>query len=639
MSGLSPAEALEAHLAWSDGAWLGFVFAHGEDDVRALRRRVPGPDGQQAFRPATPQQLREGVPRLLEGPGAPLTWVLACAVEPTPPWWEALDWFLMRANERRQPLLDHLGGGLLLVLPEAYRSRAPQAAPDLWSVRALVLDLPARPAAPPADPPPVERRIDVLLRRLAFQQRMRSDPWHVRVRVRGPAHRARVGERVVAELPTLRVRSDGDDLWIGVPPGEPSPSLDVDLDEPLPPDADGPEIPEVPTALDDPLAEVDGLLRTAAATWSQGWASETLELAERSLCILDELSPVGPDADRRRATALELAARSRRELGDAVGALDDLSRAVPARRRLAGLHGDDGPQRRRELARVLSLRGQLLLEGPDPHRSRTDLEEALALRKELVAWSDDPESLAELALSHSLLADALGMREPPDLPAVETACRSALALRRRVVQLADAPRHRRQLGLAWGRLGRILARQLHLAEAERAWTEAVAEAERVARGSSLPVHLVEESVARTQLASVRWQRGDREGARTEVERAIAQRRQLLADDPANARWAERLAVALGQAAQQALDEGDGPRALAWAEEAVEVGEPLAASTPSQLRGLALAHLRLGDVHASRGAIAEAERCWGDAEALLPALAARSPARAAQLRDALALRRG
>jgi len=646
VTGLPPAETLAAHLEWAEGSWLGFVFADHEGAVRSLAAQAAGGHaGARTVRPTTPQQLREGVPRLLEGPQASLTWVVACFDEAPPaegeppgPWWEASDWFLMRANERRQPLLDHLRGGLLVALPTAYRSRVPMAAPDLWSVRALVLDLPG--AAPPTPTvPPVDRRIDVVMRRLAFQQRMRTDPWHACVQTQVVADRDRLLARVTAELPRLVVRPQPEGLWIGVEPGEPSPSIAVDLDSPLPPvGTHALPFPDVADALRDPLSAVDATLRTAAATWSQGWASETLELAERAL------SPVpgavaGPDDDRRRATALELAARSRRELGDRATALDDLDEAVSLRRRLTALHGDDGPQRRRELARALSLRGQLLLEGPDPARARPDLEDALALRVELAQWSDDPENLAERALAHSLMADARVAlaKGPEDLRAAEAACREALALRRRIVEAVDAPRHRRQLGLAWGRLARVLARQLHLREAEQAWMEAVATAADVAARADLPVHTVEESVARTQLAEVRWRRGDREGARREVELAIAQRRRLLADDPANARWAERLAVALGQGAQQALDDGDSDRALGWAEEAVTVGEQIVSATPSQLRGLALAHLRLGDVHAAARRDDDAKRSWGRARGLLPSLEAVSPSRADQVREALSLR--
>ena len=631
---LSAVETLEAHLAWAQGSWLGFAFADDAGAVRqlaeAVRSHAPGAN---LLAPRTPQELREGVARLIDQPPAKLTWLVACFDLAAEPWEEAADWFLMRSNERRQPLLDHLGGGLLIALPRAYRARVARAAPDLWSVRALVLDLPPSPA-PLLPQPPVQRRIDALLRRLGFQARMRSDPWHAEIRARQETDRRQAARAIAAALPQLEVRM-GPPLRVGMPPGEAVASLQIDLDAPLPPEVH--ELAPDPTLEpSDPLGSVDESLRTAAATWSQGWASETLELAERAV---EGLGEGRPDDDRRMASALELGARARRELGDPPGALEALHRAVHLRRRLLGLHGADRPQRQRELARALSLRGQVLLAGPRPTEAESDLQEALGLRTALAQWSDDPETLGELALSHSLLADlhVAIAAVPEDLRTAEAASREALALRRRIVDAVDATRHLRQLGLAWGRLGRILDRQVFLRESERAWSKAVQYAARVAAASALPVHTLEESVARTQLAAVRWRRGDRSGAREEVARGIAQRRRLLADDPANARWAERLAVALGQGAQQALDEGDLPQANTWAEEAVQVGEQLVPTTGPQLRGLALAHLRLGDVRSASSDHEGAAASWDEARRLVPALELHSAVRAEQLRQDLALR--
>ena len=47
----------------------------------------------------------------------------------------------LRANERRDAMRRHLGGGLILAAPPEVEPRARDAAPDLWSVRSLVLDL------------------------------------------------------------------------------------------------------------------------------------------------------------------------------------------------------------------------------------------------------------------------------------------------------------------------------------------------------------------------------------------------------------------------------------------------------------------------------------------------------------------
>ena len=50
----------------------------------------------------------------------------------------------MRANEHRDELRRHLTGGLVFGVPDEWKPRVRDAAPDLWSVRSLVLDVPGR---------------------------------------------------------------------------------------------------------------------------------------------------------------------------------------------------------------------------------------------------------------------------------------------------------------------------------------------------------------------------------------------------------------------------------------------------------------------------------------------------------------
>lgn len=666
-SGPTPAETLQAHLDWAVGPWLGFVFTDHMRSVRELQRRTAGTPSR-VIRPRTPQDLRQALPVLLEPPGAPLVWLVALHDEPPPgdgelpgPWTEAADWFLLRANERRQGVLEALQGGLLVVLPTHAKSRVRTAAPDLWSARALVLepdaDAPAM-ALPPIDPHPL---LAATLRRLAFHQRMRDVPFVALVSSRHP-------ERLVA----LREAADG----AGAPIEWLEPPLPLDLLEALavgevrentvvagPPDAlaslphgvleaaafqadvdaPGPAAP-LPLPLEasaSPLEALDHLVATAGAVWDQGWAAETVEAADAVLAAASELAP-SPDVDRRHAAGLELRARAARLQGDCTAALHDIEEAVRLRRRLAGLHGADGPQRRSELARAVSLRGQLLLEAGDLAPASVDLQEALDLRLALARWSDDAETLAELALSWSLLGDldvaSMDTNDADRLAHAETCTREALRLRRRLALETGALRHQRQHGIAWGRLGRVLSRQLRTREAVAAHRQAVAIAAQLAQADPDRITWrMEESVARTQLAAAVWARGHGGDARAEVERAITLRRSLVAEDPTNARWTEQLAVALGQLAEIALHDGDVAAALDAAREAVEHSEALAPTSASQLRGRALANLRLGDVHAAMGATDAAQGAWGAARALLPRLHRVSPARAEAVRSALDLR--
>ena len=48
---------------------------------------------------------------------------------------------LLRANERRDAMRRHLEGGLILAAPPEVKPRVRDAAPDIWSIRSLVLEL------------------------------------------------------------------------------------------------------------------------------------------------------------------------------------------------------------------------------------------------------------------------------------------------------------------------------------------------------------------------------------------------------------------------------------------------------------------------------------------------------------------
>ena len=62
--------------------------------------------------------------------------------EPAGPWTAAWDWLMMRANEHRDALRRHLNGGLVFAVHKEWKPRVRNAAPDLWSVRSLVLETP-----------------------------------------------------------------------------------------------------------------------------------------------------------------------------------------------------------------------------------------------------------------------------------------------------------------------------------------------------------------------------------------------------------------------------------------------------------------------------------------------------------------
>ena len=74
---------------------------------------------------------------------------LMTGVDQPGPWTAAWDKLLLLLNERRDALGRHLQGGFMMVAPVAIKPRARVAAPDVWSIRSIVMEL-SPPVAPPA---------------------------------------------------------------------------------------------------------------------------------------------------------------------------------------------------------------------------------------------------------------------------------------------------------------------------------------------------------------------------------------------------------------------------------------------------------------------------------------------------------
>ena len=148
-------QQLRRQFELADGFWLGFVFCPSPRTAAVLRRRT----GQilkfqarriRVIRPGSPEEFGNVLPALFESNSshAGCVWVESihadsATLEAGAPgdWTLAWDRFFLRANERRDAMRRHLGGGLILAAPPEVKPRARDAAPDLWSVRSLVLDL------------------------------------------------------------------------------------------------------------------------------------------------------------------------------------------------------------------------------------------------------------------------------------------------------------------------------------------------------------------------------------------------------------------------------------------------------------------------------------------------------------------
>jgi tetratricopeptide (TPR) repeat protein len=152
-------QRMRAQFAFADGFWLGFVFCSSPRTIQVLRTRAEDALIEKGkdllMRPlARPEELAGILPWLLtavELVPAGCTWIEAIRSDPPgaerPPWTSAWEQLFLRANEHRDALRGRLRGGLVFAATPEIKPLVREAAPDLWSVRSLVLDLTPEPGS------------------------------------------------------------------------------------------------------------------------------------------------------------------------------------------------------------------------------------------------------------------------------------------------------------------------------------------------------------------------------------------------------------------------------------------------------------------------------------------------------------
>ncbi len=141
----------------AEGFWLGFLFVDSYFVATQFRERLSqlarSQVGQKLLLTARePDDLRPSqrspslVDQLLAEPAgkARVIWLEGLpgredTVQPVSTWESAWGELLLRINERRERLRRDLSGGLLIVASPGVRDAVRDAAPDLWSIRSLVL--------------------------------------------------------------------------------------------------------------------------------------------------------------------------------------------------------------------------------------------------------------------------------------------------------------------------------------------------------------------------------------------------------------------------------------------------------------------------------------------------------------------
>jgi hypothetical protein len=154
---------LKRHIESTEGFWVVFLFSPSAISADTLRQRVEAfleekntepkssSDLLKTHTPDTPDVLANLLATLLadrdEDASPPPVWIQALKTD-TPhqtndskPWRKAWETFLLRANERREVLRARFTNGLVMVAPDELKPLFREAAPDLWSVRTMVLEL------------------------------------------------------------------------------------------------------------------------------------------------------------------------------------------------------------------------------------------------------------------------------------------------------------------------------------------------------------------------------------------------------------------------------------------------------------------------------------------------------------------
>jgi tetratricopeptide (TPR) repeat protein len=150
-SGEAAWQSLRQHIEWMPGFWIGWVFTDHTPSVHELHSRIAGQlravgRSSEIEQPREPGELAAVLAGLLAGADGCDGCVTVAVVRQEEAWQAAWDQFLLRLNERRELLRQTLRGGLLLCAPTRFKARSREAAPDLWSIRSLALDV-----APVAD--------------------------------------------------------------------------------------------------------------------------------------------------------------------------------------------------------------------------------------------------------------------------------------------------------------------------------------------------------------------------------------------------------------------------------------------------------------------------------------------------------
>ena len=423
-------QQLRRQFELANGFWLGFVFCPSPHTVAVLRGRT----GQilkfraqrlRVIRPSSPDDFGSFLPALFEPESAQAGCVWIESIHTSSPtrhtresgdWTLAWDSFLLRANERRDAMRRRLDGGLILAAPPEVKPRVRDAAPDLWSIRSLVLDL-------------------------------------------GPSSIASSGGVNRDSLLPREIHREADDLLSDA-------SIDVEFGLA--------EAERIVRRIEGAQSHsrhglVRILLRAVEGLLEQGKTQDAVDRAQNAVAMLRGQS----GGEHLLADALSSLSQAARADNDISVALKCLEESLVVRRRLLDTHGET-PQALRDLSISLGKLGDLRLECGELPAAIAVYDESLALDRRLLdTYGETPQALRDLSTSLGRLGSV--RRETGDVAAATAAYEESLALRRRLVDAyGETPQALRDLSINLGRLGDVRRETGDVAAATAAYEESLA---------------------------------------------------------------------------------------------------------------------------------------------------------------------
>ncbi|MCO5991624.1 hypothetical protein NE235_36470, partial [Actinoallomurus spadix] len=398
---------LRSQLDLASGFWLGFAFLTSSGTSRVFEQRVARILRSHARKPAVieaavPSDTEEILPTLLsQRSRSDCVWV-DCVHAATADWDEAIWRLFLRLNERRDAIRRGLPGGLVFALHPSMKSRVREAAPDLWSVRSLVLE--------PAAVAPLRPRQEDLASRQRSAPLSASAGW-APTRASAPDLRRQLGQvaRLLDDereeeavdianraLALLTPRTDSGDaatalIWA-------SRAAEAAEDDGAATDHAERALDLLPTD-DHPLRRE--LLDRIARLAERRQDLRTALVARRALVALarSAISEVRPTSDtlEQLSTALVDEGDVLRDIGQLDAAATAYATSLEIGRRIRNSEGDT-PTTLRDLSVSLERVGDIAYDAGDLNAARTVYTESLQLRRRILdTYGDTPTALRDLS--------------------------------------------------------------------------------------------------------------------------------------------------------------------------------------------------------------------------------------------------